>query len=78
MIRCPCCNKLTIDDTTTPITEICDVCYWQYDEVAQRNENSIIGPNNISLNQAKKNYKLFGASEYKFINLVRKPTKEEI
>lgn len=35
MLRCPCCNCLTIDNYMYPIVEICEVCYWQYDEVAQ-------------------------------------------
>ena len=35
MKRCPCCGYLTIDDTDELITDICDVCFWQYDEVAE-------------------------------------------
>ncbi|MCH5259572.1 MAG: hypothetical protein J1F18_07460 [Lachnospiraceae bacterium] len=31
MIRCPVCNYLTIDDSFEVITEICPVCFWQYD-----------------------------------------------
>ena len=38
----------------------------------------IIGPNKVSLNTAKKNYKLFGASEERFINKVRLPYEDEI
>lgn len=37
MRRCPWCGYLTIDDSNEVITDICDVCFWQYDEVA-RNE----------------------------------------
>lgn len=35
MKRCPCCGYLTIDDTNEVIDDICEVCFWQYDEVAQ-------------------------------------------
>ena len=35
MKRCPCCGYLTPDDTDEVITDICDVCFWQYDEVVQ-------------------------------------------
>ena len=38
----------------------------------------IIGANKVSLNTAKKNYKLFGATEERFINMVRQPYENEI
>lgn len=78
MIRCPCCNCLTIDDYMYPIVEICEVCYWQYDEVAQENPDEVIGPNQVSLNEAKINYKKYRASDYRFVGYVRKPKDEEI
>ena len=51
MKRCPCCGYLTIDDLDEVITDICEVCYWQYDEVSQNNPLKSIGPNKISLVQ---------------------------
>ena len=78
MKRCPCCGYLTIDDFYEVITDICEVCFWQYDEVAQSKPDMSIGPNKVSLNTAKKNYKLFGASEERFINKVRLPYEDEI
>lgn len=78
MKRCPCCGYLTIDDTNEVIDDICEVCFWQYDEVAQDMPDKIIGANNVSLNTAKKNYILFGAVEERFINMVRKPYADEI
>lgn len=51
MKRCPCWGYLTIDDSDNIIT---DICFWQYDEVAQNAPDSIIGANNVSLNMAKK------------------------
>ena len=47
MKRCPCCGYLTIDDTDEVITDICDVCFWQYDEVAQNMPDEIIGANQV-------------------------------
>lgn len=58
--------------------EICDVCFWQYDEVAQNMPNRIIGPNKVSLNTAKRNYKLYGAIEKHLMNMVRPPYEDEI
>ena len=78
MKRCPCCGFLTIDDSDEIITDICEVCFWQYDEVAQNVPDSILGANKVSLNTAKKNYKLFGAMEERFLNMVRSPYEDEI
>ena len=78
MIRCPCCNYLTIDDYLNPIVEICEVCYWQYDEVAQKNPDKIIGPNQVSLVHAKINYIKYGVSDCRFLHCVRKPKEDEI
>lgn len=78
MKRCPCCGYLTIDDLEEVITDICEVCYWQYDEVSQNNPSKSIGPNNVSLVQARENYKKIGAIEERFIEFVRKPNASEI
>lgn len=77
MKRCPCCGYLTIDDSYEVITDICEVCFWQYDETAQDLPDRIIGPNKTSLNTAQKNYKLYGASEKRFLNRVRPPYEDE-
>ena len=77
MRKCPCCGFLTIDDSTEIITDICEVCFWQYDEIAQNRPDRIIGPNRVSLNTAKRNYQLFGASEKRFLDRVRLPYDEE-
>ena len=65
-------------DTDEVITDICDVCFWQYDEVVQNMPDEIIGANQVSLNTAKKNYKLFGAIKERFINIVRQPYEDEV
>ncbi len=78
MKRCPCCGYLTIDDSDNIITDICDVCFWQYDEVAQNAPDSIIGANSVSFNIAKKNFKLMGAIEERFLNMVRTPYEDEL
>lgn len=77
MKKCPCCGFLTVDDSKEIITDICDVCFWQYDEVAQKNPDTVIGANKVSLNTARENFKAFGAVEERFINIVRKPFKNE-
>lgn len=79
MIRCPCCGYLTIeDDYVEVIVDICPVCFWQYDETAHERPDDIIGPNNVSLNKAKENFKAIGACEQKFLSNVRLPFKDEV
>ena len=76
-IQCPCCGYFTIDDEEV-ITDICEVCYWQYDLTAQENPDRIIGPNHgVSLNQARENYKNFGASSMRVKEFVRPPREDE-
>lgn len=52
------------------------MCYWAYDLTAQNNPDIAIGPNSVSLNQAIRNYKKYGASEKnlltKYGNLIQK------
>ena len=72
MIRCPVCNCLTIDDFFEVITDICPVCFWQYDWVSHKHPDISIGPNRVSLNTARENYKLYKACEERFVHLVRR------
>lgn len=78
MIRCPVCNCLTIDDSFEVITDICPVCFWQYDWVAHKHPNISIGPNKVSLNTARENYMMYKACEERFVHLVRPPRENEI
>ena len=53
------------------------VCFWQYDEAAHDAPDRIIGPNKVSLNVARKNFKAFGAVEERCLAFVRAPHEEE-
>jgi len=74
--KCPCCGYFT-HEKGYELFEICQVCFWQYDEVAHDNPDRTIGANSVSLNQAKDTYKDFGVSELMFKKNVRHPTPEE-
>jgi methionyl-tRNA synthetase len=76
-VQCPCCNNYTIDSDDEVIVEICEVCHWQYDHVAHGNPTKVIGPNKVSLNQARQNFLVFGACEERFVNRVRSATNDE-
>lgn len=77
-IQCPCCKNFTIDIEDEVIADICPVCFWQYDWVAQKYPGRIIGPNHISLIDAINNYKHFGACKECFKSCVRLPYPDEI
>jgi len=49
---CACCGQLTIKQDH----DICRECYWQSDAVDEANPDDVIGPNRISLNQARLEY----------------------
>lgn len=78
IIQCPCCYNFTIDSDDEVIVDICDVCFWQYDWVAHSKPDIIIGPNHVSLNDARENYVRYGVSEPRFKGKVRKPLEEEL
>ena len=72
--KCSCCGYYTLREESD---DICQVCAWQEDIVQRKDPDYVGGPNEASLNQAKENYILFGASSKRFIDRVRKPRPEE-
>lgn len=75
---CPCCGFLTLSEETHETFEICPVCNWEDDDVQFNNPDFRGGANQESLNEAKENYKKFGASAQKYIKAVRAPLPDEI
>ena len=80
MKKCPCCGFYTVDSDDEVIVDICDVCFWQYDVVAHEHPEISIGPNGLSLNEARINYKKYGACKKQFANtkFVRRPLDDEL
>ena len=75
---CPCCGCLTLGEEPSGTFEICDVCGWEDDNVQFENPSFEGGANDVSLNQAKENYKKFGAIGEDAVKFSRKPRPEEI
>ncbi len=73
---CACCGYLTLDEGPGSF-DICDVCYWQDDDVQNRDPDRLGGANAICLNEAKVNFKELGACSAQFVEDVRRPTAEE-
>lgn len=77
MIRytCPCCGYKTLSEEPYGTHEICTICFWEDDKVQFEDPDHVEGTNSNSLRQAQKNFEEFGASERKFLKLVRKLNK---
>lgn len=75
---CPCCANLTLDQEGVGTFEICPVCFWENDNVQFENPDLAAGANEVSLNQARRNYLEFGASARTYIGKARPPLPDEI
>jgi hypothetical protein len=76
--KCPCCEYLTLDEPPIDSYEICPVCYWEIDPLQINRPDYEGGANVVSLNQAKANYKKFGACDKRVLKYVRPPNRTEI
>lgn len=74
---CPCCGYYTFDNKPNGNYDICPVCFWEDDPVQLNDIYFEGGANKISLEQARKNFMLFGACEEDMKSYVRKPLPEE-
>jgi len=75
---CPCCGYRTLDEEPPGTFEICPVCYWEDDLVQFRDPDYRGGANEESLNEARRNFKAFGASEERVKDRVRAPLPDEL
>ena len=72
--KCPCCDYYTL--SAPAAHDICSVCFW-HDDGEVLNKNHSMGPNHVSLRQARQNFIDFEASEERVLSAVRPPTEEE-
>jgi hypothetical protein len=73
---CPCCGHLVFKEPPGSYA-ICHICFWEDDHVQLRFPTLEGGANKLSLIQAQKNYREFGACEKRFLRDVRKPEKTD-
>ena len=76
--KCPCCGYYTLMDERTGVYEFCNVCFWKDDPTQSQNPDLSPGSNGVSLNQARKNFKKFGAITEYCKQFVRPPKPEEL
>lgn len=76
--KCPCCGYYTFTSKPNGEYDICPVCFWEDDPFQSENPDLEGMANTVSLNQAQKNYKKFGACKEDMIKYVRTPNKDEL
>jgi hypothetical protein len=74
--KCPCCEFKTLD-SPQGFFDICPVCYWEDDNIQRNDPNYKGGANDISLNDARQNYKNIGAMSSEYLIYVRPPLEDE-
>lgn len=76
--RCPCCGYYTLATRSKGNYDICPVCFWEDDPVQLARPDYAGGANGVSLNQARANYRQFGAVAASALGYVRKPKADEL
>ena len=74
---CLCCGYRTLDEEPRGTYEICPVCFWEDDPLQADDPDYDGGANRISLNDARENFRRFGAKAERSIPHTRQPTVEE-
>lgn len=74
---CFCCGNRTLPEKSPGSLEICAVCFWQDDMVGFVHPDQVWGPNTTTLNEARENFRRFGACDERSRDDVRPPTAEE-
>jgi hypothetical protein len=77
-MKCPCCGYYSLYCECERNFNICPVCYWEDDPLQFLEHDYWGGANKPSLNQAKRNFLLFGAVEERLIRYTRKPLQSEL
>lgn len=77
MFACPCCEYLTFEEEPSGTFFICPVCFWEDDNVQNKDPSYEGGANGISLRDARANFIEFGAVKKEFKKDVRDPAPEE-
>ena len=75
--KCPCCGYRTLNERGG--FEICPVCFWEDDGQDDHDADDVRGgPNSdLSLSDARRNFREFGACERRCIEFVRSPSPDE-
>ena len=59
---CPCCGNITIPNDGNALAYICPICLWEIDFFIHSDDEPSAQNHGLTLNQARENYKKFGAT----------------
>jgi len=68
---------MTFDEEPPGTFEICPVCYWEDDDTQFKDPMYTGGANTVSLEEARSNYRKYGASSLAVKEYVRPPLTQE-
>ena len=71
--RCPCCDHLTLHARGE--YDVCPVCFWEDDCIEGPDRYS--GANGSTLDEARKNFASYGASDPESIRWVQPPSADQ-
>jgi hypothetical protein len=74
---CYCCGYLTLPEPGGGSYEVCEVCFWQ-DDWVDNQDADVLGPNKVTLTEARQNFRVIGASEARDLPFVRPPLPDEV
>ena len=74
--KCPCCGYYTLFSEPGSY-ETCNVCFWEDDPAQAVNPDLYPGSNGVSLKEARKNFKIYGAITEYCKKFVRPPKPED-
>lgn len=80
--KCLCCGYKTLPKKVEEcVAFICPICFWEND-IFMKDMNYIKehsdSNRSMTLEQARENFKKYGACDKEFVNKVRKPNTDEI
>lgn len=74
--QCPCCGYYTFEGLPQSAVSDCPVCRWTFDIVTQC--HNLLGANRVYLDEARRNFAAYGASEPARVLLTRRPRPDEM
>ncbi|MGE6259758.1 CPCC family cysteine-rich protein [Heyndrickxia sporothermodurans] len=74
---CPCCGFKTLEEPPGTF-DICNICFWEDDDVQYHDPDYEGGANDVSLKQAQQNFIKFGACDEESVRFVRMPNQDDI
>ncbi len=75
---CPCCGFLTLSAPPPGTFTVCPVGCWEDDDIQYRYPDYAGGANEVSLQEARINFHVFGAASVGASKYVRQPLPDEL